>query len=216
MFLFGGIVWVCVTLFDLRVIIEAPHSPGRVWRGPIAIDFPLANIATTRIASLSTSSIVFSVLVVAFTACAAVIDVRTRKIPNSLTVPFCLAGVAFNVIVTWPSWAGLQASLLGFAAGFAIMFVLWLIGGGGAGDLKLMAALGAWLGPKPIVAVFLLSSLVVLVISAVKLLARVARQLAAPPGERRPHQRIGVTYALPVACGTWLVLAWMLINKDMP
>jgi prepilin peptidase CpaA len=159
-------------------------------------------------------SVLFGVLVVAFTMCAAVIDVRTRKIPNWLTVPFCVAGIAFNVI--WQGWAGLQASLLGFAAGFAIMFVLLLIGGGGAGDLKLMAALGAWLGPQPIVVVFLLSTLVVMVISAVKLAARLARQLAAPPGERRPHERIGVTYALPVACGTWLVLAWMLIVKGMP
>lgn len=162
---------------------------------------------------MSSLPVVFGVLVVAFTLCAAVIDLRTRKIPNWLTVPFCLAGMAFNLI--WQGWAGFQASLLGFAAGFAIMFVLWLIGGGGAGDLKLMAALGAWLGPKPIVAVFLLSSLVVLVMSAVKLLARVAGQMVAPPGERRPHQRMGVTYALPVACGTWLVLAWMIV-KGMP
>ena len=92
----------------------------------------------------------------AFTLCAAVIDVEPSRIPNWLTVPFCLAGMAFNLI--WHGWAGLQASVLGFAAGFAIMFVLLLIGGGGAGDLKLMAALAAWLGPKPIVAVFLLSS----------------------------------------------------------
>ncbi len=163
---------------------------------------------------MSFLSVVFGVVVVAFTLGAAVIDLRTQKIPNWLTVPFCLAGIAFNLI--WQGWAGLQVSLLGFAAGFAIMFVLWLIGGGGAGDLKLMAALGTWLGPKPIVAVFLLSSLVVMLMSAVKLLARVAKQLAAPPGERRSHQRIGVTYALPVACGTWLVLAWMLIVKGMP
>ena len=163
---------------------------------------------------MSFVSVVFGVLVVAFTLCAAVIDIRTRKIPNWLTVPFCLAGIAFNLI--WQGWAGLQASLLGFAAGFAIMFVLLLIGGGGAGDLKLMAALGAWLGPKSIVAVFLLSSLVVMLISAVILLARLASRLAAPPGEQRAHQRIGVTYALPVACGTWLVLAWMLIVKGMP
>ena len=157
---------------------------------------------------------VFCVAVVAFTLCAAVIDVRTRKIPNWLTAPFCIAGIAFNLI--WHGWVGLQDSLLGFAAGFAIMFALLLIKGGGAGDLKLMAALGAWLGPKPIVAVFLLSTLVVILMSAGILAGRLVRQLAAPPGEQSPKQRIGVTYALPVACGAWLVLAWMLIVKGMP
>src|SRR6185437_14183974 len=118
-------------------------------------------------------AVIFSVLVVAFTLCAAAIDVRTRKIPNWLTVPFCVAGIAFNLI--WRQWAGLQDSLLGFAAGFAIMFVLLLIGGGGAGDLKLMAALGAWLGPRQIVLVFLLSTLVVMVMSAFILAGRLAR-----------------------------------------
>lgn len=77
-------------------------------------------------------------------AAAVVIDCRSRRIPNVLSVALCLAGLAGGAVLH--GMAGLGASLAGLAAGFAAFFPFWLLGGFGAGDVKLMAAVGAVLG----------------------------------------------------------------------
>ena len=82
-------------------------------------------------------------LLVAGVAC--VSDLRTRRIPNVLTFGAAAAAVIFHV---WTSGLdGGLASLGGLVVGAALMFVLYTLGGMGAGDVKLLAALGAWLGP---------------------------------------------------------------------
>jgi prepilin peptidase CpaA len=84
---------------------------------------------------------------VVITACcvAAIIDVRCRRIPNQLTVPLFLTGVAWWVAAR--GMGGLADALAGMAVAGAPFFLLWLTGGGGAGDAKMMFAIGAWLGP---------------------------------------------------------------------
>jgi prepilin peptidase CpaA len=74
-----------------------------------------------------------------------VTDVRTRRIPNVLTLGGALAGVAFHTINAGPT--GSLQSIAGWAAGVAVFFLPFALGGMGAGDVKLVAALGAWLGP---------------------------------------------------------------------
>lgn len=136
---------------------------------------------------------------------AALLDLRSRRIPNWLTVPFLFVGFAFQIV--WQGWEGLTFALVGFATGFGVLFVLWLIGGGGGGDVKLMAALGAWLGPKLILITFLLSAVLVLLAAVATWVVRGAGTLAARPDEprkKRPRQR--VPYAVPLALATWLVL----------
>ena len=75
---------------------------------------------------------------------AAVYDVRTRRIPNRLT--FSLLG--FGLI--WATWVGGLSGLVESIAACLILaipfVVLFVFAGGGAGDAKLMGALGAWLG----------------------------------------------------------------------
>jgi Flp pilus assembly protein protease CpaA len=74
---------------------------------------------------------------------AAVWDLRCRRIPNALTLPLFVAGIAFN---TWAQGFSGAALSLGGAAIATLPFVLlYLYAGGGAGDAKLMAAVGAWL-----------------------------------------------------------------------
>lgn len=75
---------------------------------------------------------------------AAVFDFRSRRIPNWLCVSGFVAGVAANTALG--GWAGLKGALIGFAAGFGLYFVLYLLHAMGAGDVKLMGAVGAVAG----------------------------------------------------------------------
>lgn len=80
-------------------------------------------------------------------ACA--LDLRFRRIPNWLTVGAALIGIAYHG--SFGGWEGLQTAAAGWAVGLAIFFVPFALGGLGAGDVKLVAALGAWLGPAEVV-----------------------------------------------------------------
>lgn len=88
---------------------------------------------------------------------AAITDVWKFKVHNLLTIPLLLSGLVFHGITG--GWAGLTGSALGSLSGFAILIAFYVLGGMGAGDVKLMAALGAWLGPLPIVCLFVVSAL---------------------------------------------------------
>ena len=76
-------------------------------------------------------------------------DLRSRRIPNWLTVPGLLVGVAANTILG--GWSGLKTSLLGAAVGLALLLPFVLLRSLGAGDWKLAGALGAFAGPSMLV-----------------------------------------------------------------
>lgn len=78
--------------------------------------------------------------------CAVVTDVRARRIPNVLTFGAAAAAVLFHLVTG--GIGGLGTALGGWAAGTALFLPFFLLGGMGAGDVKLLAALGAWLGPR--------------------------------------------------------------------
>jgi len=72
-------------------------------------------------------------------------DVRSRRIPNWLVAPFLLAGIAVS---GWlHGWPGAGQSLAGAGLGLLVYGALFFMGGMGAGDVKLCAAIGAWIGP---------------------------------------------------------------------
>ena len=83
---------------------------------------------------------------------AAVIDVRTGRVPNYLTYPavaIALIGHTLTGGLTGrhsPPSPGLAGALIGLAAGFLPLLVAWLMGGIGGGDVKLMGAVGALAG----------------------------------------------------------------------
>ena len=79
-------------------------------------------------------------------------DLRTRRIPNYLTLGTAVAGLAYNFMSQGIS--GLADGFLGILLGFACLILPYLWGGMGAGDVKALAALGAWLGPKLTVFLF--------------------------------------------------------------
>jgi prepilin peptidase CpaA len=72
-----------------------------------------------------------------------VTDVRTRRIPNVLTFGASIAALVFHSV--WGD--GALPCLEGWAVGLAAFIIPFALGGLGAGDVKLLAALGAWLGP---------------------------------------------------------------------
>ena len=83
----------------------------------------------------------------------AVGDVRTRRIPNYLTLGAALAGLGFQFGTH--GWAGVGQGFLGLCVGFSLMIGFYLKGGMGAGDVKALAALGAWLGPLSTLSLFI-------------------------------------------------------------
>src|SRR5262249_17568070 len=88
---------------------------------------------------------------------AAVSDVWMFKVHNVLTVPLLLSGLVYHGVVG--GGGALTSSAFGVLFGFGVLFAFYLMGGMGGGDVKLMAALGAWLGMPLIVYVFLVSAL---------------------------------------------------------
>ena len=73
-------------------------------------------------------------------------DLRVRKISNKLTYPVMLFGLIANLAIG--GWAGAQHASLGWLAGLGIMLIPFVLGAMGAGDVKLMAAIGAVKGPE--------------------------------------------------------------------
>jgi prepilin peptidase CpaA len=90
-------------------------------------------------------------------AIATVTDLRSRRIPNWLVFPFLLLG--FVASIWMHGWRGLGQSAEGMALGLLVFGVLFALGGMGAGDVKLFAAIGAWIGPHQLFIALILVSL---------------------------------------------------------
>ena len=99
----------------------------------------------------------FHVVVLAVAVVAAAWDVATRRIPNALT--FGAAASAVVVQTYLGGWPGAATALAGCAVGVALFFPVFALGGMGAGDVKLLGAIGAWLGPAAAVWVALYSGI---------------------------------------------------------
>jgi prepilin peptidase CpaA len=76
-------------------------------------------------------------------------DIRSRRIPNWLVFPFLLAGVVVSGISH--GWRGIAVSISGIALATVVTGLLWWLRGMGMGDVKLCAAVGAWIGPEQLI-----------------------------------------------------------------
>jgi prepilin peptidase CpaA len=155
---------------------------------------------------------------------ACISDLRTRRIPNALTLSAMLIALVFHLVTG--GWSAAGWSVAGCLLGALLFFPMFALRGMGAGDVKLMAAVGAWLGPSQVATAALASSIAGGVIAlAVALgygyLRTACRNLwmlltnwrvtgirpvdeLTLEGARGPR----LAYALPIAIGT-LVTLWL-------
>jgi prepilin peptidase CpaA len=89
---------------------------------------------------------------------AAIIDIRIQKIPNIFTFPAMVLGLTYHSVAN--GWSGFIFSSEGLAIGISIFLIPYMMGGMGAGDAKLMGAVGAMIGPKGVVIACLFTAIV--------------------------------------------------------
>jgi prepilin peptidase CpaA len=157
---------------------------------------------------------------------AAVIDGRSLRVPNWLTMHFAFGGWAYAY---WLGGASLLGwSLAGAAVGLACLMPLYAIGGMGAGDVKLMAGVGAWIGPACTFWAFLSTALVggamglammyasgelVQHLALTRTIGREVLTVRDPvtlselAARRKPSMML-LPYGIPIAVGTIAYLGW--------
>lgn len=172
--------------------------------------------------------IVSAVLVVA-----AVIDGVQLKVPNWITFPMILSGWVYSAVMahsmdmTW--YQGLGWSLMGTGVGLGLLLPAYAIGGMGAGDVKLLAGVGAWMHCTHTTYAFVVSAVVGAFLAVLMVLYRRAwskhsnqfwmilneimtvkdpNQLAAIAADRKSSMLL-LPYGIPIAIGTIVYFAWM-------
>jgi prepilin peptidase CpaA len=94
---------------------------------------------------------------IAVVVVATITDLRSRRIPNWLVLPFLALGLAVSGITH--GWSGVEQSLLGVLGAVSVMGIFCYLGGMGLGDLKLCGAIGAWIGPSQLFAALVVMGL---------------------------------------------------------
>jgi prepilin peptidase CpaA len=150
---------------------------------------------------------------------AAIGDLRTRRIPNKLVAVLAVAGIVYSVMRA-PLVSGLLQAGGGLLAGLACWLPFYMLGWLGAGDVKLYAAAGAWLGPARAAEGALIAALFGAVLSliwmmkshGVKETAQTLGMAAATPGmlsrSSGSGKRSTLPYGVAIAFGA-IWAAWM-------
>jgi prepilin peptidase CpaA len=174
---------------------------------------------------------VFLAGLTALLAIASYTDQRFMKVPKWLSLPALVLGLLASAVrgamlgaTGSPVWLltaegattgaidGLLFALAGFAVGFVLFFGMWLMGVCGGGDVKLFAAIGAWIGPVLVVAVLAASLVVLWFVVLGVMISRLmrGRRLAMRGGQPAtgPRSPIIIKYSLIATLGAIPVLLW--------
>ncbi|MBX9788251.1 MAG: A24 family peptidase [Pirellulales bacterium] len=157
---------------------------------------------------------------------AAWIDGVKLKVPNWLTFPMIISGWVYSGLFF--GWEGIGWSLVGTLVGLALLLPAYAIGGMGAGDVKLLAGVGAWTGGTVTFYAFCASAIVGAVLAVLMVLwsgrwrhhwsqlqviageivtIRDPEALSAIAAERKPRMML-LPYGIPIALGTIGYFAW--------
>ncbi len=150
---------------------------------------------------------------------AIIFDLRWLKIPNWLTVPGFVLALLFHGITR--GLPGLGFALGGFATGFGLLLLMWLMGTGAAGDVKLMGSLGAWLGAQ-LTLYALIGSAVIVAFGGSAMLfmafvtqgpSRFRKRYVGSAGDSagKKARRGIMPFALPLTFATWAIVAWKVL-----
>jgi prepilin peptidase CpaA len=158
----------------------------------------------------------FAALAIGVTLASA-IDIRTRRIPNVLTAVMSAAGIA--LAATGTSGMSVGWAAVGMVVGLLVMMPGYALGATGAGDVKLMAAVGAIVGPGLVVNAFLFTAVTggILALTVAALRGRLAatvqgtRHLVTAPAEARqtivePARGNRFAYGPAIAIGSMLAV----------
>jgi prepilin peptidase CpaA len=154
---------------------------------------------------------------------AAVIDGWKLKVPNWITFPMIIGGWVYSAVFSpFAGWEGLLYSVTGTVVGLALLLPAYAIGGMGAGDVKLLAGVGAWVWGTATLYAFAVSAIVGGVIAVLMVVLRRRwfkhqsqfwmicneiltvkdpEKLAAIAAERKPTMML-LPYGIPIAIGT--------------
>jgi prepilin peptidase CpaA len=111
---------------------------------------------------LNASALLHLTPLLAMLGWASVTDFRSRRIRNWLTLTMMVTGFMQSFTPIHVATPG--GSALGFLVGFGVTFILFALGAIGGGDVKLIAGVGAWVGPIGAMQVFLLEAIIGMVI----------------------------------------------------
>jgi prepilin peptidase CpaA len=157
---------------------------------------------------------------------AAIIDGWMLKVPNWITFPLVLGGWVYSTACF--GWEGLAWSFVGTIVGLALLLPAYAIGGMGAGDVKLMAGVGAWVWGTSTLYAFCVSAIVGGIIAIAMVLIRRdwhyhsnkfwtivteileirdPNTLAAIAAERKSAMLL-LPYGIPIAIGTIFYFLW--------
>ena len=161
---------------------------------------------------------------------AAVIDGLQLKVPNWITFPMVISGWIYSTAAF--GWEGLGWSLVGTVVGLALLMPAYAIGGMGAGDVKLLAGVGAWVGATHTFFAFAATTIVGGVIAVIMVVSRPTwskhrdqfwvifgeiltikdpNKLAEIAAERKSSMML-LPYGIPIAIGSigWFAFAGLL------
>ncbi|RPF55845.1 A24 family peptidase [Aquisalibacillus elongatus] len=147
------------------------------------------------------------------------LDIKFRKIPNYITFVVIVSGITYHSVAN--GLEGLLFSTTGIIIGILLLFIPFFLGGVGAGDVKLLGAIGAVMGAKFTIYAFLISAVIGGLISFIiimkngrlgfffkSILFTVLYREKTDITSSEPKERFTIPYGVPIVIGTFSMMIW--------
>jgi Flp pilus assembly protein protease CpaA len=176
-------------------------------------------------------AVAFVALLAGALGVAAWVDWKTLVVPKRLTLGLLAAGLlmstargAWRAAEGYGGWIsgpgdtglggldGLLFALAGFAVGFGLFFLFWVFGVAGGGDVKLVAAVGTWLGPAYVIGAVLMAVPFLMLLVVLRMGYRIMKgNINRPATTAAPGRRREMSFSLSFALGSAVIVAILLL-----